>query len=144
MRRAFRVATAFAGAAACATAFAPAADAAVARPEAATHEAKPDITVENCTSGTKQWMHLYWPASKKHGPTCFGFAGPTLVQSVSWSGVCGGDNYGTISGFTQSGVPELVNVTPGTGIYHFPYKNHILIVTEVSISHWIQGHSCPQ
>jgi hypothetical protein len=92
MRKAFRVATAFTGAAACAAAFTPAA--ATAAATTAKTQIGPDAFHRDCPDYSTTSVHLYWPASKDHGPTCVGQLGTTSLASNYFSGVCTGNNSG--------------------------------------------------
>jgi hypothetical protein len=137
MRKAFTVATVFTGAAACAAAFTPAAEAA---PTARTQVIAPDTAHHNCTVGPATTSAVfYWPASKHHGPTCVG-GSPDVHQRTSLGGtefskLCTGNNSGyyfvkTLSspmGFTRGHTMDLF------GFY----------VSQVSISQWHGGDTCP-
>lgn len=92
MRRAFRVAAVFAGAAAGAAAFAPAAGAATAVPDRPA-----DIVFNNCTTGESHFVHLYFPPSKEHGPQCAGYNGYRYFGGTEYSRFCAGNNYGWIN-----------------------------------------------
>ena len=103
MRRAFKVATAFTGAAACAAMFAPGAEAAAAT--TAKTQIVPNTTHKNCTIGpTTTSMVFWWFPSSKHGPTCAGSAGHpgSTTLNHSFSKICTGDNYGWM--YTGSGI----------------------------------------
>jgi hypothetical protein len=135
MRRSFRVATAFTGVAA-ATAFTPAANAAV------THAVKPAIVEENCNSGTRQWIHLYYPASAHHGPICFAHPGTYPLGGNLFTSVCAGNNYGAVFGHYpgHTGRSVFRSFGPGgTVIVDFD-------VSLVSQSRGVTGttYTCPQ
>ena len=125
MRKAFKVATVFTGAAACAAAFAPAAGAATA---ARTQPAEPATSHHNCGGGRTTSTVFWWPSAAHHGPTCVG--GYNNYHSVTfldtyYSGYCPGDNYGWFNG----------------RIYHYsPSKHkfslHHVYVSDVSITGW--------
>jgi hypothetical protein len=89
MRRAFRVVTAFAGAVAGASAFAPAAGAAIAIPD------RPATVVfNNCKAGESDYVHIYFPASKHHGPQCMGYNGSRTFPGTVIQSFCPGNNGG--------------------------------------------------
>jgi hypothetical protein len=92
MRRAFRVAATFAGAAAGAAAFAPAAAAATVVPD------RPDtIVFNNCKAGESHFVHLYFPASRHHGPQCLGYDGShAWYPDEVYQKYCAGNNFGYI------------------------------------------------
>jgi len=95
MRKAFKVATAFTGAAAAATVFTPAA--------AMAATALPDYGPVNCTGGAYTTsVHLNWLGSEHHGPTCF------RGDAVAYSG------FGT-----PPTAPKYGSVCPGSYIGHF-------------------------
>jgi hypothetical protein len=94
MRKAFRVATAFTGAAACAAAFTPAAAAAA---TTAKTQVGPDTFHRNCPHYSTTSVHLYWPASKDHGPTCVGQLGESTLSGTYFRSVCTGNNSGSMS-----------------------------------------------
>jgi hypothetical protein len=74
MRKAFKVATVFTGAAACAAAFAPAAGAAT---TARTQLMEPATSHRNCSKTATSSTVLWRPSSANHGPTCVsGWANP--------------------------------------------------------------------
>jgi hypothetical protein len=91
MRTAFKVATVFTGAAACAAAFAPAAGAAT---TAKTQLMEPGAFHKNCTGGSTRSVHFYYPMAADHGPTCVGEAGSTSLGGTHYSSVCTGNNNG--------------------------------------------------
>jgi hypothetical protein len=92
MRKSFRVATVFTGAAACAAAFAPAAGAA---PVAAGIIPKP-ITANDCTAGELDWAHMYYTAAENHTiPACFAGIGTYWIAgSKRFTYFCPGNNSG--------------------------------------------------
>jgi hypothetical protein len=123
MRKAFKVATVFTGAAACATTFVPAAGAATVRP-ATSHW---DCSIGPRTTATVLW----WPTSKDHGPTCVGGANQNHESTplgTIYTSYCPGDNFGYI--YTSS--PAVYyRVHPGET------KHEIYAyVTSVYISSW--------
>ena len=126
MRKAFKVATVFTGAAACAAMGAPAAEAATA---ANARQAEPATSVRNCAIGPRTTsMVFWWPNAANHGPTCLGgFANRGVsvdLEGNKFRAFCGGNNYGTIytnpnakwvvSGVTYKG---YIPTHPGTGLY---------------------------
>lgn len=93
MKRSFRAATLFTGAAACAVALGPAAHAAPVAP-GATARITPDITGGNCSPPTviDSSVHLYYEASQKHPvPACFNGSGTwTLGKGKRFASYCAG------------------------------------------------------
>jgi hypothetical protein len=162
MRKSFQMATVFTGAAACAAAFAPTASAVTARTAPAVRAgaavaraaaAVPARTgSKDCNAGTKTWVHVYFPAGADHGPVCFGGRGAEGVNSVTLVGVCGGNNSGYIFGYsTDHGAFWGIPYGHGTGERNFSkwsaHGIHVggdLRVTEVSISGFRGGDTCPQ
>lgn len=98
MRKAFKVATVFTGAAACAAAFTPAAMAATVRP---------DTSHRNCAGGGQLTtsMVFVWPSAAHHGPTCVGGANGTgwTHLGTDYISFCAGNNSGSmkVSGSTR-------------------------------------------
>jgi hypothetical protein len=90
MKRAFRAAAAFAGAAAGAAAFATAPGVADATP------ARPDIILNNCTAGESHFVHIYFPPQAHHGPQCIGYNGTWGFASTVISRFCAGNNIGEV------------------------------------------------
>lgn len=96
MRKAFKVAMVFTGAATCAAAFTPAAEAA----PATTVRIQPDVVLKNCTIGPRTTSMVFtWFASQHHGPTCIGSGGKpgTVTVNHSFAHGCTGDNFGWTS-----------------------------------------------
>jgi len=96
MRRSFKVATVFTGAAALAGGFGPTALAATAQP-AAVH---PDYTAKECgpnNGGVSHWVHLYYP-NDDHPAECI--AGPASNHTVNATvaSFCPGNNVGHFYG----------------------------------------------
>ena len=93
MKRTFRVATVFTGAAACAVGLAPpAAEAAPVAP-GATARITPDITVRDCTGpNNTSSVHLYYRASENHVPAaCFRSSGSYFWGTgKKFASYCGG------------------------------------------------------
>jgi hypothetical protein len=144
MKRSFRVATVFTGAAALTGAFAPAAVAA------------PASFHQQACGEDANYVHLYYPAGADHGPVCFGGVG-----GVSWEGnsrpslygICGGNNSGTVVG-QSTGRPEALffKIHFGHGNYSRPFHDwnvdNIQIegnlrLTMLSISKWSGNTKCP-
>jgi hypothetical protein len=98
MRKAFRVTTAFTGAAACAAVFTPGAMA-VAAPAQRAPQAKP-AGLTDCPDNNDESLHLYWTASERHGPTCVTGVGQFWFNKVEgdpgplYSGLCTGNKDG--------------------------------------------------
>lgn len=120
MKRSFKAATAFTGAAVCAVTMAPAAGAVTAVPE----------TAQNCTAATATWVHLYYSSKQDHPtPACFGNNGPNyLTNGQKFSEMCTGNNYGIIK---VAGEIEAFN-SNALWIFAPPLK-----VSSV----WITGHT---
>jgi hypothetical protein len=133
MRKAFKVATAFTGAAACAAAFTPAAEA-VTAPTLRT-QVVPNVEHRNCPIGPSTTsMVFWWSAAAHHGPTCAGSGGVPghIVFSHWFSRICTGNNKGYITskpgGFHNSfgaGLSRLraqfvysVDITGHAGTFH--------------------------
>ena len=154
MKRSFRVATVFTGAAAAAAAaaavtFTPAVNA-VAMPGAAAQvpkgqEVTPNITVENCNSGTRQWIHLYYTAAEHHGPVCLGHPGTYVVpnHNTVFQSFCAGNNFGRIIGKNSgtNGTISSSSVTFGPGA-----RNPIFLhsVTVIDGRGQADNDTCPQ
>jgi hypothetical protein len=97
MRKAFKVATVFTGAAACAGAFAPAAGAAT---TVRAQQAEPATSHWNCAIGPRTKAAVFvWPSDTHHGPTCVGDANENN-QATSlgtyYNSYCPGNNYGYV------------------------------------------------
>ena len=133
MKRSFRVATVFTGAAA-AMSLTPAVNALAMPGNLAQvpkgQEVTPNITVENCNSGTRQWIHLYYTAAENHGPTCLGHPGTYVVpnHNTVFQSFCAGNNFGVISGLNPSGAFRDVPITPGNE--EVPLDLHDVTVTQ--------------
>src|SRR6185437_1152904 len=98
MRKAFKVATVFTGAAACATGFAPAALAAT---TARTQQVEPITSHRNCIIGPETSSTvLIRPTAAHHGPTCvsgsLNSGVPTPLGDTFFSFFCAGNNAGSI------------------------------------------------
>jgi hypothetical protein len=96
MKRSFKVATVFTGAAACVTALAPMA-------EAATATVVPDTTAGNCGVNSRAAVHLYYSAKANHPvPGCIKGTGYiSFIGGKKFAGICGG----AYSGSFYYGVP---------------------------------------
>ena len=133
MRKAFKVATAFTGAAACAAAFTPAAEAVTA--PAPKTQVVPDVVVKNCAiGGPTTSMVFTWSTAAHHGPTCVGSAGVPGTKTLNhfFSAVCTGNNIGWLSS--------------GNGFEnHFGAGNKLKeqFVENVHISRHAGGATCP-
>jgi hypothetical protein len=139
VRRAFRVAATFAGAAAGAAAFAPAAGAATAVPNTT---AAP--VFNNCPAGTSHYVHLYFSPSKHHGPQCLGYNGTHYFPNsksptgVLYSAFCPGNNNGYIFWWDPaSGYQNYHFIAGGNGLRGY------LDVSEVYISGHTGNATCP-
>jgi hypothetical protein len=137
MRKAFKVATVFTGAAACTALFAPGAEAATAT-AAKPQLIVPDTTHKNCAIGPRTTSTVfYWPAAKNHGPTCVGGGGnygiSTSLGGNVFTSYCPGNNFGIFT-TTDGGIRSY---SPGTEKIHLGVG-----VKEVSISFWEGGDKC--
>lgn len=138
MRKAFKVATVFTGAAACAAAFAPAAGAAT---TARNQQMEPATSHRNCVVGPKTSSTvLRWPTAAHHGPTCVSFFGnpgtPTLLGNNFFTFFCAGNNGGSII-YGPPAKPTRV-YGPGSGTGTLSHD-----VRSVSIFFWSNaGHLC--
>ena len=107
MRKSFRVATVFTGAAA-ATVVAPIAT--------ATAAVKPAINHQTCNSSTKPWVHLYYTAAEKHPPVCFGNNGfYSILSGTRFVSVCPGNNIGSLEALYPNGDHVPVTFSPNDG-----------------------------
>lgn len=135
MRKAFKVATVFTGTAALAATLAPAAEAAT---TAKTQQVELATSHWNCTIGPRTTATVFfWPASKHHGPTCFGDANrnhQAVVVDNSYSSYCPGNNWGKFHAFFG-----------GSFIIHPGQTKHALndnFVSWVSISNFSGTDTC--
>jgi hypothetical protein len=108
MRKAFTVATAFTGAAACAALFAPGADAAT---TAKAQPIMPGTVHKNCAIGPATTSAVFWwRSTAHHGPTCVGgspdFNVPTSLGDNYFASVCPGNNYLSIVSELGQGQPN--------------------------------------
>ncbi len=132
MKRSFRVATVFTGAAACAVALAPVAEAAPTAPAApgTTARVAPDasITAGNCPKNASTTaLHLYYPASAKHSlPACItGIVQASIPfhPAKKFQSYCGGVYSGY---FFFSDLEQAGHYTRGTtrhNLYKAPIQN---------------------
>jgi hypothetical protein len=132
MKRTFRVATVFTGAAACAVALAPTAEAAPAAPGATTTITPETITANNCTAGEWNWLHLYYTAAEHHAtPACFGGTGVfNIPGNKRFTRFCAGGNIGDL--ITSRSIIPFSPTIPSIPL-------HSAIVYQVDIS----AHSQP-
>jgi hypothetical protein len=129
MRKSFRVATIFTGAAACAVALAPAANAEALAPGGAT-KVTPELK-GNCSAGTfRNSVHLYYEKSEKHKlAACYNVEGSLIpVKANKWASYCGGaySGYFYIGGIARK-------FTAGTA-YHPLGKQ---VISDVFISKFV-------
>lgn len=99
MRKSFRVATVFTGAAACAAVFAPAAGAAPVAPGATGEITPKAVTGNNCTAGEWNWTHMWYTTSEKHSiAACFAGTGTYPIPgNKKFSYFCAGNNSGSLN-----------------------------------------------
>jgi hypothetical protein len=142
MKRSFRVASVFTGAAAATAAFAPAAMAAPTTTEApaTTNAAIPQTvpTVKLCAASTENWVHLTYTPTEKHAPECFGGYGTYPIKSGRYfQSVCPGNNYGYV---VQSGHHYSFGKPEGSPVY---WPGDAALITAVHISgHYANNHYC--
>jgi hypothetical protein len=141
MKKSFRVATVFTGAAACAAAFAPTAAAAMPEtPGATAHNlARAAISGKECGSATVGWFEMYYEPSKDHGPVCLGGEGiARLDTGPVLDGFCTGATRGSLKGyeFTSAGIKSFRSTweTPRTLTFFVPFS-----ISYVNLT----GHSGP-
>jgi hypothetical protein len=139
MRRAFKVATAFTGAAAFATAFTPAlqADAAVARPMG---------DVIDCPGTANTSVHLYYASDEHHGPLCVGgFEDYTNFGTAHYVQLCAGNNFGSFTSVSHAGAwfyGISLNVIGGHGNYnHESFTLHNGRAEKISNQGWHSSHT---
>jgi hypothetical protein len=135
MKTAFKVATAFTGAAACAAAFTPAAMAAT---TAKTQLIDVDTAHHDCAVGPRTTSTVfYWPTSADHGPTCVGgepyYDEETDLDYTYFAAYCPGNNYGRIYYDHGYSLPYA----PSEGVSPID-----VYVSLVSIYKWSGGDTC--
>jgi hypothetical protein len=143
MKRSFRVATVFTGAAACGAALAPAAHAAAVAP-GATAALRPETThAGNCPAGETNSVRLYYTSSENH-PTPLCAHGVSIASPSTWgttgkrfSSYCGGEYSGYMF---LSGVPA--HFTAGTAFHSL--HRHVISGIDISKINTARTHSlCP-
>jgi len=137
MRTAFKVATAFTGAAACAAMFAPGAEAAT---TARTQPVAPDTGHKNCAIGVFTTSAVFWwRSTADHGPTCVGglpnFNVPTSLGDNYFESVCPGNNYLSIVSEEGNGQPNKL----GPATHTINLNQH---VHWVNIYKWSHSDRC--
>jgi hypothetical protein len=133
MRTAFKVATVFTGAVACAAAFTPAAEAATTT-TAKTQLIEPEIFKKNCAIGPSTTsVVLTRLPSAHHGPTCVGEKGKITLSNTYFSYFCAGNNYGQ---YWITGDTKPFNFYAGSEF------NISARVAAVSIKSWSGGFKC--
>jgi hypothetical protein len=127
MKRSFRVATVFTGAAACAVALTPAAEAAPTAP-GATARITPAATNHDCTSKSGQAIHLYYSLKENHTtPACIAGSGSVQwARGKRFASYCGGG----YSGYMWIDGGQKRHFTAGV-VYHDLYN---VSVSKVAIS----------
>jgi len=136
MRKAFKVATAFTGAAACAAVFTPGAMGATAT-TAKTLQVNPDIAPKNCTATSTTSM-VFWWVSGAHGPNCVGGSpgGPGTTTALNngkyVSRICTGNNWGWI---VHSDIKQHFG-------QDYSLDRSVWKVSQVHISGWSGGWKC--
>lgn len=127
-KRSFKLATAFAGAAAAAMGLGPTALAATALP-ASRHGSIRNAKCSAGVFGESHWIHLYY--GNGHVPECFGYKG-SITASANIAVACAGNNYGVLDLRSSPYVKRLfAGSTVSVSGKH---------VTEVAISFW-SGHA---
>ena len=148
MRRSFRVATIFTGAAALAGGYGSTALAAATTPATAVH---PDITWHVCganNNNVSHWVHLYY-VNNDHPAECFGYKGAHNANA-SITAFCPGNNIGSIFG-SAGGLggegsrwrygPEGSGKAP---VSKWDYTHiNLFHIDSVSISYWSGSSKCP-
>lgn len=137
MRRSFKVATVFTGAAALAGGYGPTALATTAQP-AAVH---PDITpAGKCganNGGISNWVHFFY-LNDNHPAMCIGGKGGEPINGTIYS-FCPGNNGGVIEG-SDAGIPASFHFHPGEGRaavtkqYYYPAYSSLFHVDWITIS----------
>jgi hypothetical protein len=137
-KRSFKIATAFAGAAAATMGLGPTALAATALPASRSKS----IRVSRCTDTISQWVHVYYPGGPtSHVAECFGFKGKTTAGARIFS-ACPGNNSASLH-FASHGADRL---HPGGGRAFVAYSGIAppapvsAYLNKVSIFRW-SGHS---
>ena len=127
MKRSFRVATVFTGAATCAVALAPTAHAAPAAPGATAMITPKGITANDCTAGEWNWAHMYYTAAERHSiPACFAGTGVyNIPGNKRFTFFCPGNNSGYIQ-YKSHGSASFVAGEHSINLFS-------LIVSKVSI-----------
>jgi hypothetical protein len=119
MKRAFRVATIFTGAAACAAVMTPAAQAAVVVPGGGRFT--PDYpTVRVCNdlvSGTENKVKLTYTSKDPHAPECFTGSGPWYVGGARFSRYCADSKSGLMK-LGPAGASVTESFTGGTHLLY--------------------------
>jgi hypothetical protein len=139
MKKPFRVATLFTGAAAAAAAFAPTAAAMPATQAATTHKLAPDASAKDCGSATKGWTYLYYEASEHHGPICLGGTGKVPLDShIKIAGYCAGANKGLFHAkvYTSQGLKSYSQIFDPRSIQSFSHPVYMKSV-------YLSSHSGP-
>jgi hypothetical protein len=132
MKRSFKVATVFTGAAACAAAFAPTAGAATVAPGATARITPEAITANDCTAGEWDWAHMEYTAAERH-PTdaCYGGSGIfDIAGNKRFTEFCPGGNFGWL-------VTSFGSFSYSAGAYTIPLYSAIVYAVGIS------GHSDP-
>jgi hypothetical protein len=137
MRAAFKVATVFTGAAACAAMFAPGAEAAT------TTKAQlmmPDTGHKDCAIGIFTTSAVFfWRSTTDHGPTCVGglpnFNVPTSLGDNYFQSVCPGNNFLSITSEEGNGQPNKL----GPATHRINLNQH---VHWVNIFKWSHSDKC--
>jgi hypothetical protein len=140
-RKAVRVGTALTGAAACAAAFAP--GAAAATQGTAVRDVRPAISEKDCPDPQGNyfhWVHFYWQAASRHGPTCIGDKGTKVVDHI-FQAFCGGNNYGWFTYISTGGTSYKSNIVSSPNDFIVSYSPPIF-VKSVHISRWGNDGGC--
>jgi hypothetical protein len=113
MRRSFKVATVFTGAAALAGGYGPTALAATTQATAV----RPDLTVQDCGAnddGVSTWVHLYYPADD-HPAVCIGGSTSYHPVSATIASFCPGNNNGSFEASVDGNVLSTVYFYANSG-----------------------------
>jgi hypothetical protein len=138
MKRSFKVATVFTGAA-CTAVLAPAAHAAPLAPGATAKITPADTTANNCTAAEAKWVHLYYTAAEHHStPACFGGDGSYyLGNNRRFTELCAGNNSGRVyfhSISPATGEPNYYSAPFGEKVNSYWLSLFSDIVSAVSIT----------
>jgi hypothetical protein len=142
MKRSFRVATAFTGAAALAGGYGPAALAATTQATAVRPDIGPARVCGANNGGVSNWVHFFYP-NDDHPAVCIGGGGATSVAANIGS-FCPGNNSGWVRGIHSNDSPLTFFFHAGQGRHSMAYwiARANFYVSAMSISHWKGNDPC--